>query len=94
MKIIFSEFAVKELKDSIDYYELEFHGLGQKFKDEILTAINRIKKFPQAWTKVTKEIRKYTLHNFPYNIFYSEEENYIFIIAIAHHHRKPEYWIK
>ncbi len=30
---------------------------------------------------------------FPYNILYSIHENTILIIAIAHHHREPDYWV-
>ena len=30
---------------------------------------------------------------FPYKIIYSIEEDYILILAVAHQHQKPDYWI-
>jgi plasmid stabilization system protein ParE len=93
MKIIFSSLAKLELEDAIAYYELELRGLGINFKEEIRKNINRIKKFPQAASVERGEIRKSLLHKFPYKILYSIEADHIFIIALAHQHRKPDYWV-
>ena len=46
MKIIFSKYAQLELQDAIISYELEFKGLGQKFKQEIQKAVIRIAEYP------------------------------------------------
>jgi hypothetical protein len=32
------------------------------------------------------------LHMFPYKLLYSIEKNHVFIIAVAHQHRRPTYW--
>jgi plasmid stabilization system protein ParE len=93
MKIIFSSLARMELEDAIAYYELEHSGLGINFKKEILKNVERIKKFPYAVALERGEIRKSLLHKFPYKILYSIEPDHIFIIALAHQHRKPDYWV-
>ena len=46
MKVIFSKYAKLELDDAIKFYELEFQGLGQRFKSEIKNAVIRISKHP------------------------------------------------
>jgi len=94
MKIIFSSLAKLELEDAITYYELEHSGLGIYFKKEVLKNIGRIKKFPQAAPIEIGEIRKSLLHKFPYKILYTIETDHIFIIALAHQHRKPDYWVE
>ena len=66
--------------------------LGRKFSDDIQASINRIKNFPNSYQKVSNEIRRCTLHRFPYNILYLFEEDTILIVAIAHQHRIPDYW--
>ena len=33
MKVIFSVYAKQELEDVIGFYELEFEGLGRRFKE-------------------------------------------------------------
>ncbi|KFD41358.1 plasmid stabilization protein [Peptococcaceae bacterium SCADC1_2_3] len=94
MKVIFSKYAKQELEDAASFYELEYPGLGEKFKEEVRRAILRIVDYPEAWSIESGEVRKYLLHKFPYKILYSIEQDYIFIITIAHGHRKPDYWIE
>ncbi len=91
--VIFSELARRELDDAIEFYELKYSGLGLRFRDEIKKSIVRIIKYPHAWSIEKGEIRKYLVHKFPYKILYSLEPGHIHIIAVAHQHRKPDYWI-
>jgi plasmid stabilization system protein ParE len=93
MKIIFTELAKAELSDAVAYYELEYEGLGKKFKEEVKTSILRINQFPTAWSTERGEVRKCLMHKFPYKILYSIEKDHLLIIAVAHQHRKPDYWV-
>jgi plasmid stabilization system protein ParE len=93
MKVIFDKLAQLELKDATEFYELEVAGLGKRFQMEVKQGIRRICEYPLVWTKERGDIRKYILHKFPYKILYSIEEGYIYIIAIAHGHRRPNYWV-
>ena len=93
MKVIFDKLAILELDDASEFYELEVPGLGAKFREEVKKGIRIICKFPDAWTKEMGDARRYILHKFPYKIIYSIENDYIYIIAIAHGHRRPNYWI-
>jgi plasmid stabilization system protein ParE len=92
MRFIFSELAQQELEDASGLYELE-QGLSRRFRDEVKQAILRIGQFPMAWPVERGEVRKCLLHRFPYKILYSIEADHIFIIAIAHQHRRPDYWV-
>ncbi len=92
MQVVYSKYAKQELLDAIDFYELEYFGLGKEFKAEIKQASSRMLKYPLAWSVERGDIRKCLLHKFPYKILYSVETDHIFIIAIAHQHRKPDYW--
>jgi len=93
MKVIFSKIAKQELDDAVLYYELEYQGLGKRFKEEVRKSTIRISEYPVAWSIECGEIRKCTLHKFPYKLLYSIESDHIFIIAVAHQHRKPDYWV-
>ena len=68
MKIIFSKIAKQELDDAVLYYELEYQGLGKRFKEEVRKSIIRISEYPEAWSIEHGEIRKCTLHKFPINL--------------------------
>lgn len=94
MKVIFTKFAKLELEDATSFYELEYPGLGKRFKQEVKKSIKRILEYPKAWSIERSDIRKCLLHKFPYKILYSIEDDHILIIAIAHLHRKPDYWVE
>jgi plasmid stabilization system protein ParE len=94
MRVIFSKLARKELDDATHYYEIEFEGLGMQFRKEVRNAAKRISEYPEAWSVERGDVRKCLLHKFPYKLLYSIEEDHIFILAVAHLHRKPDYWIE
>jgi len=93
MRVIFDELAKIELDDGKEYYEMEVTGLGKRFKQEVKRAINIIKKMPNIGSPESENIRRYILHKFPYKVLYSIEKDHIYVIAIAHLHREPMYWI-
>lgn len=92
MKVKILELAQQELEEAMLFYELEYQGLGRRFKTEVRSAIKRIRRYPNAWPIERGEVRKCFVHKFPYTIFYSIQDKTILILAIAHQHRKPGYW--
>ena len=93
MKIIFDELAKAELEEAIEYYEIEMKGLGYKFQNGIKRVLRIIREMPNLGSLESENVKRYFLHKFPYKVLYSIEKDHIFIIAIAHTHRKPSYWI-
>ena len=91
---IFHPDAEQEFEEAVDYYESKRTGLGLEFKDEVQEAVLRIQQFPAA-KPIYKDtlFRKFVLDRFPYSLFYLEEDNRIWIAAVAHHKRKPGYWL-
>ncbi|MFZ3063729.1 MAG: type II toxin-antitoxin system RelE/ParE family toxin [Nitrospirota bacterium] len=93
MKIEVIEIARLEFEEAKEFYEIEQSGLGARFEDEIRNSLLRIQQYPQAWQSERREIRRYILHKFPYKILYSIQDDKIVVLAFAHLHRKPDYWI-
>ena len=93
METYFLDVAAKELKDAVEYYETEQAGLGVRFKSEVARAIARISKHPTAYQQLSKRTRRCLIAKFPYGIIYQQNDNEILIIAVAHLHRKPDYWL-
>jgi mRNA-degrading endonuclease RelE of RelBE toxin-antitoxin system len=84
--------ADEEMKAAAVYYEERVTGLGSDFLDEIEHGVNRIRQFPLLSSVYEDEYRRYLLKRFPYGMIYRIETEKIFIIAVAHLHRKPRYW--
>lgn len=94
MKVIFSTLAKQELEDVAQHYEIELEGLGNRFRAETRKAARRIARYPRASSVERGDIRKCSLHKFPYKLLYSIEKDHIYIIAVAHQHRRPDYWVE
>jgi len=92
MKYSFYPEAEAEFNYAIEYYESCAQGLGADFAVEIFSTIERIITHPKAWPILEDEIRRIQTIRFPYGILYIEEPEEIFILAIMHLHRYPDYW--
>lgn len=86
--------AKEELIESINYYERCSSGLGVEFAEEIYSTINRIIRFPIAWTEFSKDTRRCLTNRFPFGVVYQihEDENQIIIIAVMQLNKAPGYW--
>jgi len=92
MRIRFLKTAQIELDEAIDYYNYESPGSGKIFLAEVLSALDRIGKFPEAWQPCSKRTRRCQTRRFPYGVIYQIRKDEILVTAIANLHRKPEYW--
>ncbi|MBN1803131.1 MAG: type II toxin-antitoxin system RelE/ParE family toxin [Candidatus Lokiarchaeota archaeon] len=92
MNYSFHPFAIKELDNSINYYEDKSPGLGLEFSKEVYSTIKRILQFPNAWTKISKNCRRCMTQRFPYGIIYHVKGDELYIISIMQLNRKPTDW--
>lgn len=95
MEIKFLKLAQFEFDDAFDYYESQLVGLGYKFQSEIAKSLSRIISYPNSYQKIGKNSRRCLVQKFPYGVVYqfSQETNVLLVVAIAHLHRKPDYWL-
>ena len=85
--------ARRELDDAADYYDNIDLKLGDDFLEEIDDCISRILMFPLAWTKMHGSVRGCRTHRFPYSVIYDLEEEQVFVLAVMHLSREPNYWV-
>lgn len=57
----FTSSALKELRESILYYEQRENGPGSAFLDEIEATLNRILRNPSAWHQLSPRTRRVEL---------------------------------
>lgn len=84
--------AEAEFNEAIDYFENKQVGLGRDFAIEVYLTIDRVLSFPKAWAILEGKIRRSLVNRFPYGLLYAEENGGIFILAVMHLHRDPDYW--
>ena len=85
--------AEDELLNEIGYLELRMPGLGRRFYNEVRRAERLLSQFPESGPEVLPGIRKHSLRKFPFSLIYSIEKDGMLILAVAHHSRRPRYWL-
>jgi toxin ParE2 len=89
---IFHPEARAEMRESFEFYEARLEGLGLRFLSAVEQTVERISTHPEAGAPLSGEFRKRIVSGFPYNIIYRVREDYVYLVAVAHHHRRPGYW--
>lgn len=84
----------KELNEAIAYYNECQNGLGTEFAKEVYFAIQNILLFPRAWAPLSVNTRRCMTNRFPYGVIYQVTDEQVFIIAVMHLNREPNYWKK
>ena len=92
MTVRFLEIAEIELDQAIHWYGTQAPGLGDAFLIEVLSAADRITRFPGAWHSLGESVRRCRLSRFPYGLIYTVDNGDILVLAVAHMHRRPDYW--
>jgi toxin ParE1/3/4 len=86
--------AEEELDEAVAYYQRQREGLGLDLQAEIEKATHRIQQNPRTHGLYKNtDFRKCVIQRFPYTIFYQELDDRIWIAAVAHQKRKPDYWL-
>jgi plasmid stabilization system protein ParE len=92
-KIVLHDHAERELEDAIAFLEEAAAGKGLSFLDEVQTACERLLVFPKMGRSVRGDVRRWVLRQpWKYSILYSVRDYGIYVVAIAHHSRRPTYW--
>ena len=93
MNIRFLTLAQQEVDDAVRWYNDQFESGGRGFLDELDRAVRLVKLYPQALTEIEPGIRRCLLARFPYAVIYGVDQETIVVIAVAHLHQQPQYWV-
>ena len=93
MKLRFLILAQRELDDTVAWYNEQAAGLGQEFLDELDRVVRRAVTFPMSCPEIEPGVRRCLLARFPYGLIYGVDGETLVVIAVAHLHREPRYWV-
>jgi hypothetical protein len=86
--------AESELVESAKFYEERRAFLGSNFLDLIEETLAKIQINPSLGKPGKFWTRSWKVKRFPYRVVYLEQPERIWIVAVAHLSRKPNYWSK
>lgn len=92
MIVEFQEEAELELVDATLWYESKQPGLGRRFRAEVGAVVQFIAQNPLLQRERDGGYRRINCPVFPYYLPYFIRGNRIIVAAVAHEHRRPNYW--
>jgi plasmid stabilization system protein ParE len=92
MEVIYHPEAEDEVLESARFYERRGKGLGWRFLRAVEEAERRVVNSPHAFPFLDDPIRKCVLRGFPFSLLFRIEDEALFVVAVAHQHRRPGYW--
>jgi toxin ParE1/3/4 len=92
MKVRFHREADAELVEAQAWYRERSEVASQALALEIDAAIELILEAPSRWPQKRRGEHRFVLKRFPYTIIYRIREDHVFVTAVAHHSRRPNYW--
>lgn len=92
MRYEFHPEAERELNEAALRYESDVPGLGRHFGDEVERVVNLVLEYPEMGAWVDESLRHFVLRRFPFSVVYAITGVVVYIVAVAHGSREPEYW--
>ncbi len=79
--------ATEDVEDAFDWYESRQPGLGLYFERELEQVLVRITKHPRQFP-FADGFHRAVMSRFPFKIYFTIEENEIFIVSVYHDKRE------
>ena len=87
--------AALEHEEQVAYYEERRADLGRRYHRAMLRAVESVCRARNRCKIVRPpNIRKVSLRGFPFAVVYREVDAMVQVLAVAHHRREPNYWLR
>lgn len=99
LRLYWLQEAKLELLDIVRWYEDQSLGLGGEFLDELEPVLEKIRIAPRDYPKwefspQRHDVRRASLNRFPHRVMFVVQFEEIWISAIQHPSRSPQYWTR
>jgi plasmid stabilization system protein ParE len=84
--------AAEELDDQLAYLKARTLWAASKFADAYAAALTKIQSHPASGHFVWRQFRRYNIPGQSHAVIYREEADAIYVIAVMHEKRHPDYW--
>ena len=94
MSYFFHPAAEAEHLESIAYYESKRPGLGAIYLAEFENIMEHVCEKPHRYAiEKQPDVRRLRMKRFPFTVLYREASHTVQVLAVAHHRRRPQYWL-
>ena len=93
-RLVFRPEARQEALEAEAWYEERAPGLGLEFTRALGAALAAVQRTPEAFPRVSGDVRRAVLRRFPYGIVFARESDDLVVLAVHHHRRDPRRWLR
>lgn len=87
--------ARAEYQAAVAWYRERSRDAARRLAEAVDGGLLGIRERPLAWPAWRGgPVRRRLLHKFPYSLFFTVNANEVVILAVAHHSRRPGYWLE
>jgi plasmid stabilization system protein ParE len=89
--------AADEIKEAAEWYHAREEGLERRFLAAVRSSFERLEADPSQFASLETlpkkpSFQRVLLDEFPYLIVYEQFQSEVFVYAVAHASRRPNYW--
>ena len=84
--------AEREFREAFLWYFERSPIAADAFRSQVLEAIDGLAERADMWPADDDGFHFQVLERFPYTVWYDLKERLATVIAIAHQHKRPNYW--
>ncbi|MGI8950036.1 MAG: hypothetical protein ACR2FN_00480 [Chitinophagaceae bacterium] len=82
--LVIKPIVFADADEALIYSENRLNGLGKRFYNNFLLAMEEIQEKPFTFSYIKNPVRRHLVNKFSYKIFYVVSEETIFIIGLSH----------
>lgn len=89
--------ATEEIREAAKWYNARSPGLGRRFVAAIRQELEQLESAPEQFSRLETlstdpPIRRAMVSGFPYIVVFEQFDDGVFVYAVAHASRRPNYW--
>lgn len=84
--------AQADIEDALAWYAPRDPALVKRFLDQIEAIFERMGQSPGQFPIVVPPVQRAQLRGFPYAIFFVVAGDFVAVVAVLHHRRRPVDW--
>ena len=81
-KLLIKPIVFADAEEAIAYYEKKSKGLGKRFYNNFLIALDHIETKPFAFSYIKNPVRRHLIEKFPYKVYYFVSERQFSLLAL------------
>ena len=84
-----------ELREAVRFYrDNAGYRIAGDFRDAVVRTAEQLREHPEIGLRIYHNARRILVDNYPYSLIYRFDPSGVIVIAVAHHSRRPGYWVE